>query len=99
MSLASNPRTLQGLFNLVMQELDTNVIIINNFQLNTVRQLIQFIYINDYNNYKDKYKPPGRNAYIGNSDEINKGKTIDFISQIVSNILILEIVSLLGNQL
>jgi len=45
-----------------------------------VRQLIQFIYIGNYNNYKDKYKPPSRNAYIGNSDEIDKDKTIDFIS-------------------
>ena len=80
MSLASNPRILQGLLNLAMQELDTNIIIINNFQLNTVRQLIQFIYISDYNNHKDEHKPPGRNAYISNSDEIDKGRTINSIS-------------------
>ena len=38
------------------------------------------MYTGDYDDHKDKHEPPGRNACIGNSDEIDEGRTIDSIS-------------------
>ena len=51
----------------------------NTFQPNTVKRLIQFMYTGDYDDHYDEHEPLGQNTDLGNSDEIEEGRTTDSI--------------------
>ena len=51
----------------------------NNFQPDTVRRLVQFMYTGDYSDHEDEHEAPYQNTCVGNSDEIEEGRTLDSI--------------------
>jgi hypothetical protein len=59
------------------------------FQPGTVRRLVQFMYTGDYNEHEDNNAAPDQNAGVGNSDEVEEGKTVDYIGNVVSELKVL----------
>ena len=49
----------------------------DNFQPDTVRRLVQFMYTGDYDDHEDEHEAP--NTCVGNSDEIEEGRTLGSI--------------------
>lgn len=59
-----------------MQESHTNVIIMDDFQPNTVKRMVQFMYTGDYHDSNDESEVSvaDQEACLGNNDGIEEGR-------------------------